>query len=274
MSGSADFGLSEVIRQLTARGAGGFEWYKESCLLRRLEVRMRARSVGTLTGYAGLLAEDPEEMDRLLRSLSIRVTAFFRNPDTWRRLAELIAADRLGATGRIDVWSMGCSTGEEAWSLAALLLAQGRRSGGVPAPESIRVYGSDVDAEALRVAAAGVYPAAAATAAIREVMREAAVGTLREDRFEVAPALRAILEFRREDLTAAGTRPPQHDVVCCRNVLIFLGREGQRRVLQAAVQALRPGGLLVLGRTESLIALPQAELEPADVTHRVYRKAS
>ena len=105
MSGSADFGLSEVIRQLTARGAGGFEWYKESCLLRRLEVRMRARSVGTLTGYAGLLAEDPEEMDRLLRSLSIRVTAFFRNPDTWRRLAELIAADRLGATGRIDIVS-------------------------------------------------------------------------------------------------------------------------------------------------------------------------
>jgi chemotaxis protein methyltransferase CheR len=63
-------------------------------------------------------------------------------------------------------------------------------------------------------------------------------------------------------------------VICCRNLLIFLGREGQRRVLDAAFRALRPGGLLVLGRTESLIAFPQPDMLPADVTHRVYRKAS
>ncbi len=274
MSGSADFGLSEVIRQLSGRGAGGFEWYKESCLLRRLEIRMRARGVGTLTGYAGLLAGDPEEMDRLLRSLSIRVTGFFRNPDTWRRLDQLIAADRLGSSGRINAWSMGCSTGEEAWSLAMLLLAHCRRSGGVPPPEAIRVYGSDVDAEALGLAEAGVYPAAAAMAAIREVLPDDTVGTLQEVRFEVAERLRTILRFRREDLTVPLARPEQQDLICCRNVLIFLGREGQRRVLQAAVQALRPGGLLVLGRTESLISLPQADLVPADITHRVYRKAS
>jgi len=273
MSGRSDFGLSEVIHRLTERGAGGFEWYKESCLLRRLEVRMRARGVGTLTGYAELLAEDPEEVARLLRSLSVRVTGFFRNPDTWRRLDELLAADRLGASGRIDAWSMGCSTGEEAWSLALLLLAHARRAGGVPLPAAIHVTGSDVDAEALAIAEAGVYPAAA-RAAIREVLPDGAGTARQEDRFEVVPALRPLLEFRREDLTIARVRLEQHDLICCRNVLIFLSREGQRRVLQAAVQALRPGGLLVLGRTESLLALPQAGLVPADVTHRVYRKAS
>src|SRR5262245_4857090 len=121
MTTRSDFGLSEVIQRLSDRGAGGFEWYKESCLLRRIEVRMRARGIGTLSGYAGLLADEPEEVERLIRSLSVRVTGFFRNPDTWLRLAAILTEDRLGRDGRFTAWSMGCSTGEEAWSLAMLL---------------------------------------------------------------------------------------------------------------------------------------------------------
>jgi chemotaxis protein methyltransferase CheR len=273
MSTPADFGLGDVIRQLADRGAGGFEWYKESCLLRRIEIRMRAREVGTLTGYAGLLANDAEEMDRLLRSLSVRVTSFFRNPDTWRRLAELLRTERLGAAGRLTAWSMGCSTGEEAWSMAMLLCSHGLQSGEVPSRDAIRVIGSDVDGQALTVAETGSYPAAATRAAIGAVVSES-YGTDSEGRFEIAVKLRPIVRFRREDLTAPAEQAEQHDLVCCRNVLIFLGREGQRRVLEAACRALRPGGLLVLGRTESLIAVPQAELEPADITHRVYRKVS
>ncbi len=268
----SDFGLGEVIRQLSTHGAGGFEWYKESCLLRRIEVRMRARGVGTLTGYAGLLAGDAHEMERLLRALSVRVTGFFRNPDTWLRLYELLPSERMGAAGRLHAWSMGCSTGEEAWSLAMLLLAHSRRSGGVPGADGIRIIGSDVDAQALSVAEAGVYPAATARAAIGEVFSDT-YGSESDARFSVAPQLRALVRFRREDLTAPSLQPGWNDLVSCRNVLIFLGREGQRRVLDAACQSLRPGGLLILGRTESLIALPQPELVPVDVTHRIYRKA-
>ncbi|HEV8613095.1 MAG TPA: CheR family methyltransferase [Gemmatimonadales bacterium] len=268
---SGDFGLGLVIKQLALRGAGGFEWYKESCLLRRIEVRMRARGIGTLIGYSGLLADDPEELDRLLRSLSVRVTGFFRNPDTWLRLAERLAADRAGSGGRLTGWSMGCSTGEEAWSLAMLLLVHGQKAGGALPPEAIRVFGSDVDAQALAVAEAGSYPAPAALPAIREVLSEP-FGTESAGRFAVAPAVRAMVKFCIEDLSAPATRAAWHDVVCCRNVLIFLGKEGQRRVLEAAFQALRPGGLLLLGRTESLLALPQADLQPVDVTHRIYRK--
>ena len=273
MTGTADFGLREVIRQLSARGAAGFEWYKESCLLRRIEVRMRARAVGTLTGYASLLADDAEELDRLLRSLSVRVTGFFRNPDTWLRRAELLGPEGVGSVGRVSAWSMGCSTGEEAWSLAMLLLAHGRRSGGSLAPGAIRVFGSDVDAQALTIAETGTYPAAAALAAIREVL-EVPEGSQDEGRFAVSAALRSLVRFRREDLTAAGPQAGWHDLVCCRNVLIFLGREGQRRVLESACRALRPGGLLLLGRTESLVAVPRADLQAVDVTHRIYRKAA
>ncbi|HEV8599558.1 MAG TPA: protein-glutamate O-methyltransferase CheR [Gemmatimonadales bacterium] len=273
MSGTADFGLSEVIRQLSGRGAGGFEWYKESCLVRRIEVRMRARGIGTLSGYASLLADDAAELDRLLRSLSVRVTGFFRNPDTWLRLAELLGTEGLGSVGRLTAWSMGCSTGEEAWSLAMLLLAHSRRSGGVPAPEAIKVFGSDVDAHALTVAERGSYPAKAALPAIREVLPEPE-GSQADGHFEVSAALRPLVKFRREDLTAPTPQAGWHDLVCCRNVLIFLGREGQRRVLETACRALRPGGLLVLGRTESLVAVPRAELQAVDVTHRIYRKAA
>ena len=84
---------------------------------------------------------------------------------------------------------------------------------------------------------------------------------------------RALLP-RREDLTAPRVDQARFDLVCCRNLLIFLGREGQRRVLDTARRALRPGGVLALGRTESLVALPDAGLEPVDLTHRLYRGAA
>jgi chemotaxis methyl-accepting protein methylase len=80
--------------------------------------------------------------------------------------------------------------------------------------------------------------------------------------------------FVHEDLTAGATAPDRCDLVCCRNLLIFLGKEGQRRVLEAATRAMTHDGLLMLGRTESLVALPDAGLVPVDVTHRIYRRAS
>jgi chemotaxis methyl-accepting protein methylase len=79
--------------------------------------------------------------------------------------------------------------------------------------------------------------------------------------------------FQRDDLTGAAPAPGRHDVICCRNLLIFLGREGQRRVLDAACAGLRRGGILVLGRTESLVAMPDETLVPVDITHRIYRRA-
>jgi len=266
---SGGSGLGAVVRQLRRRGGAGFEWYKESCLVRRIEIRMRARGVESLAGYAGLLARDSGEADRLLRALSVGVTGFFRNPDTWRRLGEMVAAQPPGTGERLSGWSMGCSTGQEAWSLAILLLAHGRRTGNPP-DAGIQVVASDLDARALAVARTGNYPAAAA-APIRELFQEP-FGAVRDSRFEIAPEVRARVVFRQEDLTGHVV-PDLHDLVCCRNLLIFLGKEGQRRVLGAALRALRPGGLLVLGRTESLVAGLIGDLAPVDPTHRIYRRS-
>jgi chemotaxis methyl-accepting protein methylase len=266
-----DFGLAEVVRQLARRGGGGFEWYKDSCLRRRIEVRMRARGVASLSGYAALLAEDAAEVDRLLHTLSIRVTSFFRNPDTWGRLRDLLEKEPPGLRRPIAAWSMGCATGEEAWSLA-MLLQDAVRRGDQSGAEPFQVIASDVDARALAVAEAGRYPGQVVEA-IRKVL-DHPYGAIREGRFEVDSAVRARVTFRREDLTAAAPAPARFELVCCRNVLIFLGRDGQRRLLEAAFNGLRPGGLLVLGRTESLFAIPEAALAPVDPTHRIYRRAA
>lgn len=266
-----DAGLDMVLRQLSRRGAGGFEWYKDSCLLRRIEVRMRARRVDSLGRYAALLEHDPDELERLLHTLSVRVTGFFRNPDTWHRLRELLSQEPVVKERGLRAWSMGCATGEETWSLAMLLLDLARGAG-PEAMAQVSVLGSDVDDQALAVATAGRYPSQSVVA-IRSVLPHP-YGIVLEGGFEVDPALRPRVEFRREDLTAPRVDEARFDLVCCRNLLIFLGREGQRRVLDTACRALRPGGVLALGRTESLVALPDAGLEPVDLTHRLYRGAA
>lgn len=271
MIGRSDLGLDLVLRHLARRGAGGFEWYKDSCLLRRIEVRMRARQVETLSAYASLLEDDPVELDRLLHTLSVRVTGFFRNPDTWLCLRAILAALPAAAERGLSAWSMGCATGEETWSLA-MLLRDLARSAGPGALERVSVVGSDVDAQALAVAEAGRYPVRSAEA-VCAVLREP-YGGVRDGCFEIDPVLRERVVFRREDLTSPTSDPGRYDLICCRNLLIFLGREGQRRVLDAACRALRPGGILALGRTESLVALPDALLEPVDLTHRLYRRAT
>lgn len=271
MIGRNDAGLERVLGHLARRGAGGFEWYKDSCLLRRIEVRMRARQAETLSAYAALLEDDPAELDRLLHTLSVRVTGFFRNPDTWLCLRAILAALPASAERGLSAWSMGCATGEETWSLA-MLLRDLARPAGPGAMEQVAVLGSDVDVQALAAAEAGRYPVQSIEA-VRAVLLEP-YGMVRDAYFEIDPVLRGCVVFRREDLTSLRTGPEQYDLICCRNLLIFLGREGQRRVLDAACRALRTGGILALGRTESLVALPDAALEPVDLTHRLYRRVA
>jgi len=253
--------MAAVLRQLRHRGAGGLELYKDSCLVRRIEMRMRVRGVESLAGYASLLARDAGETDRLIGSLSVRVTGFFRDPEAWQRLAAVMTAEPDSSGTPLFAWSMGCSTGEEAWSLAFLLYEL--RAG-------FQVVASDVSARAIAVAEAGVYDNAAGRA-IREFFGncfELEPGS----RFSVPAELRERVRFRREDLTRAQASPEVFDVISCRNLLIYLSRPGQQRILQRAVASLRVGGILMLGRTESPRALDDSSLIPIDITHRLYRK--
>jgi two-component system CheB/CheR fusion protein len=126
-----------------------------------------------------------------------------------------------------------------------------------------------VDAQALEVAEAGEYAGSAAEA-VRNQLGEVP-GRVERGRFLVGEVLRERVRFRREDLTRNPVTAERFDLICCRNLLIFLTRVGQSRILQKAVQSLRPGGLLMLGRTESAGSL-ELGLSPVDPTHRIYRK--
>jgi two-component system CheB/CheR fusion protein len=168
--------------------------------------------------------------------------------------------------GRFRAWSAGCAAGQEAYSIA-LLLAR-LESDGVASVQGFEVLGTDVDGDHLATARAGSYPGQA-QAEIEVVVPNPRI-TVASDRIEIAPDLKDRVRFVREDLTDA-TRVDAVDLVLCRNVLIYFGDQGQESVLAALVRALRPGGLLMLGKAE-LAARSIPMIEPVDLRERIYRR--
>lgn len=220
--------------------------------------------------YSRLLDREPAEYARFFDSLSVSVTQFFRDASAFAyirdRVLPAILADKAASGSRmLRVWSAGCATGQEAWSLAILLaeaLAGRRRK------IMARVYATDVDAGALARARRAEYAAD---------QMEGVTGSyalphfILNGHYSVAPDLRHLVRFRQHDLT---TDPPLRyvDLLLCRNVLIYFGRDTQRRVLESFDTAIRPGGFLVLGKTEMMNAETRGRFVPVDIKERVYRK--
>ena len=256
--------LDRLTRYLTELGAGAMALYKGPCFERRLATRLRVRNC-TIADYLSILEREPPERERLLSALAVGVTSFFRNPSAWRRLRDLLASRADGA-GQFRAWSAGCATGQEAYSVAMLLASL--ESAGVTAVTGFEVVGSDLDARSLEVAKRAVYPRGAA-AEIAAVLDESQ-GAITADRFEVDPAIARRVKFERADLTDS-TRVATADLVVCRNVLIYFGEVGQSRLLDGLIRALRPGGLLMLGKAE-LAARELGLIEPVDSRERIYRR--
>jgi chemotaxis methyl-accepting protein methylase len=265
IAATADSGLARVHAHLAEMGLGALSLYKEPCFGRRLAIRLRACGDATVEAYADRLDQEPAERERLVAALSIGVTAFFRNPEAWRRLAAAI--DAAGPMERFHAWSAGCSTGEEAYS-AGLLIRRLAERGTLG---DWRVVATDIDQRSLATAREGRYPRrdlAAIEAVVGPI--EAAV----DDRTVQFPAaLRSRIAFRRADLTRRGP-VGQFDLVSCRNVLIYFGPAGQEQVVANLVQALRPGGLLMLGKAELAAGAASAGLEVVDRRERIYRRVA
>lgn len=237
--------LAPAVAFLRSRGldAGA---YREAFLERRLRARMLARGAGDLAAYLALARTEPAEAAALERALAIQVTSFFRDAPTWDAIRARVAPD---LPRRALAWSAGCASGEEAWSLAATL------------PHA-RVLATDVDADALAEARRAVYAEAGALAPWVERV---------DGGWRPRAALRSRVAFARHDL-AASPAPGRFDLVVCRNVLIYFEGEGRRRAVASLLSAVRPGGFLVLGRTETLAAAERAGLEVVDPRERVFRR--
>jgi chemotaxis methyl-accepting protein methylase len=260
-----DPGFRLLVDQLRGAPLPPLEMYKDRCLQRRLAVRMRACGAATLTDYAGVIARNPGERGHLLAALTINVTQFFRNPEVWHRLAAAIR-DLPGPSGRrLAAWSAGCASGEEAWTLAMVLAM-------AHPPDRFQVDATDVDPDALATARAGRYPAGSFTEAPAELTARwtAPEGEARG----IAAPLRAAVMFRVHDLGRQPAPRDPYDVIVCRNVLIYFSREVQSRLLRGFADALRPGGLLLLGMVESLPAAVRDRFETVAVRERLFRRAA
>lgn len=260
-------GLRDVV---LAAGGIDLDLYKERFLLRRITIRQRACGASTLRAYLKLVSQSPVERGRLVRALTVHVSQFYRNPSTFRAIqAEVLPVllARRHADGRpLRLWSVGCACGEEPYSLAILLLEHGteRRQA-----HSSTIYATDIDPVSLHRAREGRYSAASlatlpAPWRKRHFAREA-------DRYLIGPEARRLVVLKIHNILEP-VPFGRIDLILCRNVLIYMTEALQGRVLQALVEALNPGGFLVLGKVEGLTGPTRDHLELVNIPERIYRK--
>ncbi|HTR37922.1 MAG TPA: chemotaxis protein CheB [Bryobacteraceae bacterium] len=242
-----------VFRLLRIASGVDFTFYKKSTIQRRIARRMALHKIEQLSKYIQYLESDREELNALYQDILIHVTSFFREPEVFRAfqrniLPRVLAAKPAGE--QIRMWSAGCSTGEETYSLAICLLEYlGRRASSTP----IQIFGTDVSEQATEKARAGIYPANAITQVSADLLRK--YFTKVDGRYQIHSSVRDLCVFARHDLTKD---PPfsRLDIVSCRNVLIYLEPVLQKKVLASFHYALRDSGALLLGKSETLGGFP------------------
>ena len=236
-----------ILRALTGHD---FSSYKQNTIVRRVERRMAVHQLAALADYVQLLERDPKEVEALFRDLLIGVTRFFRDPEAFTALQEKVIPPLFAGKSQgslVRVWVPGCSTGEEAYSFAILLL---EHMASQKHAVKLQVFATDLDRQAIFHARAGVYPASIA-------------GDVSPDRlqrfftqepgggYRVHKELRDLLIFSEQDLVRD---PPlsRLDLISCRNLLIYLGADLQKKLMTLFHYALVPGGCLFLGSSETI----------------------
>ncbi len=242
--------------------------YKQGCIRRRIGVRMRARAVRSYDAYAALLRRDPAESERLLDALTIHVSRFYRNPETWDLLAATVLPDLWQRRGRVPrCWSAGCAAGEEPYTLAILLLEHARRLG-VTLPPAV-IDATDYDRVSLARAAEASYPSAAIKDLPCNLVARYFHG---HDPVLLAPDVRRLIRAARHDLTQDPPPGPPYDVIFCRNVVIYFDGPTQERIASVLADALEPGGYLVLGKVETVRGEARRRLVLENPRERLYRR--
>ncbi|NUR07472.1 MAG: PAS domain-containing protein [Nocardioidaceae bacterium] len=255
---------------LHLRDVRGFDFtgYKRPSLLRRVRHRMRAVGFESFDEYQDHLEVNPDEFVPLFNTILINVTSFFRDRDSWEHLSTRLIPSLLETSDReIRVWTAGCAGGQEAYSLAiALTEAMGVER----FRERVKIYATDVDEDALAYARAATYT---------ERETESVPEELRDKYFETSPHgmvfrqdLRRSVIFGRNDLTRDAPIS-RIDLLTCRNTLMYFNAETQSRILSRLAFALRPQGILMLGKAEMLLNHTDT-FNPVDMKRRLFRRGS
>jgi two-component system CheB/CheR fusion protein len=262
---AAEIALRDVLVFLRMRTGHDFSYYKRATILRRIGRRMQVNGVDDLPGYLEFLRTHPGEPTALLQDLLISVTNFFRDRDVWEAVAKQIPELFKDKTSGdlVRVWVPACATGEEAYSIAMLLLEHARK---LDAPPTLQVFACDLDEQAIQTARAGLYSEVIAADVSEERLRRFFVKELHN--FRVKRELREMVLFAVHDLLKDAPFS-RMDMVSCRNLLIYLNDAAQHRVFETLHFALKPHGRLVLGASESAEDAG-ALFSSIDKKHRIY----
>lgn len=272
MSPSEEAAFAALTRKISLEAGLSLDAYKDKCLRRRIAVRMRACGVHSYAEYQALLDINQAEYERLKDAITINVTRFYRNADTWNvlrtLLPEVCAADR----HEVRAWSAGCSSGEEAYTLAMLIADHLEREGKPERLSLLTVDATDVDRQCLERAQEARYRRDALTEVPPSLARRYFEGDGEECR--VVERVRRRVVVRAQDLSIDPPPRRNYHLILCRNVVIYFGRSTQERVFSAFADALAPGGLLILGKVETLFGPARDRLTLLDPRERVYRRAA
>lgn len=243
--------LEKVFVLLRARTGNDFSCYKKTTIYRRIERRMNVHQIDNLSRYMRFLQENSQEVDLLYKELLIGVTNFFRDPGLFEYLKEtalprLIRAKAPG--GILRIWTPACSTGEETYSLAIILLETLAHMK-LNDPPAIQIFATDIDKEAIAKARQGVFSPSIGLDVSKERLKQYFVRE--NDNYRIKKEIRDTIIFAPQNILAD---PPftKVDVLCCRNLLIYINAETQKKILPLFHYALLPGGILILGSAESI----------------------
>jgi chemotaxis protein methyltransferase CheR len=262
--------LSEISVILEMRRNFSMSVYKNKCMKRRVAIRMRSNRCQNVADYCNLLRNSEQELDLLLKTLTIHVSHFFRNPPMFDKLrAEilpLLYRQSRKSGSALRIWSLGAAGGEEAYSVALILsehFADDLRA--IPTP----IKATDIDDGILNFARCGLY---------REDRLNEVSADLREryfsqqgNQFLLASEVRNMVTFTQENMTDTGSYGA-HELVLCRNTLIYFTRPDQEKILHGVADSMPPGGILVLGKSETLVGDVRRRFSSLCPEERMYQR--
>ncbi|MBT3182164.1 MAG: protein-glutamate O-methyltransferase CheR [Deltaproteobacteria bacterium] len=266
--------LMEILAKVHDRTGFDFTQYKDATLIRRIKTRLRRLNIATYKDYIGILDSDDGEYYELINTITINVTEFFRNVDSFKAIEELVVPALIESKRKrrhhlFRIWSCACSDGDEAYSMAILLKEQLQKQGG---GYTIRVTGSDIDEEALGRARKGSYEKTRLKAVNRELLDQY-FEEVEEGVFRIKGCIRDIVKFRQHDIIK--DRAIRHnDIILCRNLLIYFNKQLQEETLLKLYECLNPGGFLILGMCETLVGSALERFEGVNNRLRIYRRPS
>lgn len=275
MSQNPDRDLLSILNIIKDARGLDFTGYRPALLLRRIMVRVRATRQNVLSSYIAHLKKDPEEVKLLVSELTINVTEFFRDEHVFdlfenKILPELISKKKMCADRTLSIWSNACATGEEACSILMCLAEVLQED----FPKwRVKILGTDIDDDALKFAKAGIYSTRNLTklSARRSNILRKYFCEKTADSISIKPAWEGLITFSTLD-SILDEYPKAMDVVFCRNMLMYIDRPTQDKILSKIKDSISEGGFLILGAVESILGESKKQFIEYDGRCRAYKK--